>query len=84
VLTVVDVFSKVSQVFDPRFGCRGKDLVMNLEKVCGKIGYPKTTRVDQGSEVISRDLDLWAYCRGVVLDFSRPGKPFECTPVHEP
>ncbi len=37
--------------------------------------YPKTTRVDQGSEFISRDLDLWAYHKGVVLDFSRPGKP---------
>jgi hypothetical protein len=36
---------------------------------------PKTIRVDQGSEFISRDLDLWAYQRGVELDFSRPGKP---------
>lgn len=34
-----------------------------------------TIRVDQGSEFISRDLDLWAYAHGVVLDFSRPGKP---------
>ena len=25
--------------------------------------------------VTTRDLDLWAYQRGVVLDFSRPGKP---------
>ena len=32
-------------------------------------------RVDQGSEFVSRDLDLWAYQRGVTLDFSRPGKP---------
>ena len=32
-------------------------------------------RVDQGSEFVSRDLDLWAYQRGVMLDFSRPGKP---------
>jgi putative transposase len=24
---------------------------------------------------VSRDLDLWAYQRGVTLDFSRPGKP---------
>lgn len=39
------------------------------------IGYPKTIRVDQGSEFISRDMDLWAYQRGVTLDFSRPGKP---------
>jgi hypothetical protein len=28
-----------------------------------------------GTEFVSRDLDLWAYRRGVTLDFSRPGKP---------
>jgi len=28
-----------------------------------------------GSELVSKDLDLWAYQRGVTLDFSRPGKP---------
>ena len=32
-------------------------------------------RVDNGSEFISRDLDLWAYVNDVTLDFSRPGKP---------
>jgi len=35
----------------------------------------KNIRVDQGFEFISRDLDLWAYQRGVEPDFSRPGKP---------
>jgi putative transposase len=30
---------------------------------------------DQGTEFVSRDLDLWADQRGVTLDFSRPGKP---------
>jgi putative transposase len=39
------------------------------------IGYPKTIRVDQGSEFVSRDLDIWAYQKGVTLDFSRPSKP---------
>ena len=43
--------------------------------MCSRIGYPKTIRVDQGSEFISRDMDLWAYRYGVTLDFSRPGKP---------
>jgi putative transposase len=46
-----------------------------LERICNTVGYPKTIRVDEGSEFISRDLDLGAYQKGVVLDFSRPGKP---------
>ncbi len=28
-----------------------------------------------GPEFISMELDLWAWTHGVVLDFSRPGKP---------
>lgn len=31
--------------------------------------------VGQRLQFISRDLDLWAYHKGNVLDFSRPGKP---------
>tara|TARA_R100000750_G_scaffold50839_1_gene35813 strand:+ start:653 stop:1009 length:357 start_codon:yes stop_codon:yes gene_type:complete len=46
-----------------------------LARVCGTIGCPNTSRVDKGSEFISRDLDLWAYTNPVTLDFSRPGKP---------
>jgi putative transposase len=38
-------------------------------------GYPKSIRADNGPEFVSRDLDLWAYQKDVVLDFSRPGKP---------
>jgi putative transposase len=75
VLTVVDIFSKFSPVIDPKFSYRAEDVVRTLERVCGEVGYPKTIRVDQGSEFVSRDLDLWAYSNGVILDFSRPGKP---------
>jgi putative transposase len=39
------------------------------------VGYPKTIRIDQGSEFAGRDLDLWANAKGVTLDFSRSGKP---------
>jgi putative transposase len=75
VLTVVDTFSRFSPAIDPRFSYRAEDVVATLERVCNAVGYPKTIRVDQGSEFVSRDLDLWAYTRGVTLDFSRPGKP---------
>jgi putative transposase len=36
---------------------------------------PRTIRVDNGPEFISKRLDQWAYLNGVELDFSRPGKP---------
>ena len=49
--------------------------MQTLERVCGQTGNPKTIRVDNGSELISRDMDLWAYQRNVTLDLSRPGKP---------
>ena len=42
--------------------------------MCHRYGYPKSIRVDQGYDFISPDLDLWAYQKGVVLDFSPPGK----------
>lgn len=75
VLTVVDLFSRYVPVLDPRFSYRAENVVQTLQKICATTGYPKSIRVDQGSEFISRDLDLWAYVNGVTLDFSRPGKP---------
>jgi putative transposase len=75
VLTVVDTFSRYSPIIDPRFTYRGEDVVQVLDRVCSEAGYPSTIRIDQGSEFISRDLDLWAYVHEVTLDFSRPGKP---------
>jgi putative transposase len=75
VLTIVDTFTKFSPAIEPRFNWRGTGIVEVLDRVCKKLGYPKSIRVDQGPEFISKDLDLWAYKRGVILDFSRPGKP---------
>ena len=51
------------------------DVVDTLERVIREIGCPKTIRLDNGAEFISKELDLWAFMRGVTLDFSRPGKP---------
>ena len=75
ILTIVDTHSRFCPATDARFTYRGEDVVQTLERVCRQIGYPKTIRVDNGSEFISRDLDLWAYANAVTLDFSRSGKP---------
>ena len=75
ILTIVDTHSRFCLAAEPRFSYRGEDVVQTLERVCAGTGYPKTIRVDNGSEFVSRDLDLWAYANDVTLDFSRPGKP---------
>ena len=75
ILTIIDTFSRYSPATDPRFSYKGEDVVQTLERVCRILGYPKSIRGDNGSEFISRNLDLWAYQKGIVLDFSRPGKP---------
>jgi putative transposase len=74
VLTILDIFTRFSPALEPRFKLSGADVVQVLEGVCKEVGFPATIRVDQGSEFVSRDLDLWAYQRGLTLDFSRPGK----------
>lgn len=75
VLTIVDTFSKLSPAIDVRPRYTGADVVATLERVTRDHGFPRSIRVDQGPEFISKDLDLWAYMNGVVLDFSRSGKP---------
>ena len=75
VLTILGIFSRFSPALEPRFTFRGADVVAVLERVGREVGLPTTIRVDQGTEFVSRDLALWAYQRGVTLDFSRPGKP---------
>lgn len=75
VLTVVDIYSKLCPAIGVGFAYRATDVVETLEKATGQYGLPKTIRVDNGPEFISRELDLWAWTHGVTLDFSRPGKP---------
>ncbi len=38
-------------------------------------GAPGRIRCDNGARFTAKEVDLWAYASGAVLDFSRPGKP---------
>jgi putative transposase len=46
-----------------------------MNRLAALYGRPKRIRLDNEPEFISKDLDLWASAHGIVLDFSRPGKP---------
>jgi putative transposase len=46
-----------------------------VDQLVEERGAPDRIQCDNGSEFIFRVLDKWAYEHGVMLDFSRPGKP---------
>ena len=75
ILTIIDTFTRLSPAIEVRQNFRGSDVVKTLELVSRVLGCPQTIRLDNGPEFISKELDLWAFMRGVTLDFSRPGKP---------
>ncbi len=74
-LTLVDNHSRESLAIEAGQRLTGDDVVRVLEQVTSHRGEPQSIRVDNGSEFISRSLDMWASFNGVKLDFSRPGKP---------
>jgi putative transposase len=74
-LTIVDNVSRVSPCIGVGFSYKGYDVVSSLNLAVAHYGVPECIRVDNGPEFISKEVDLWAYAQGVVLDFSRPGKP---------
>jgi len=76
-LTVVDTFTRQCPVIAVDTSFTGKRVAAVLDELATTHGYPKTITVDNGTEFYSKDMDAWAYRRGVRLDFIRPGKPVE-------
>ncbi|GAD55796.1 mobile element protein [Limimaricola cinnabarinus LL-001] len=75
VLTMIDTWSRVSPGIRVCRSATAMEVVEALDEACQRHGFPRSIRVDQGCQFTSKELDLWAYGNGVVLDFSRPGKP---------
>lgn len=81
VLTVIDTFSHYVSILDVKFSFRGEDMAQSLDRVCSKVGYPKTTRAGNGPVFISRSLGLRVYHRSVIPGFIRRGKSTD-TPLN--
>jgi putative transposase len=75
--TVVDNYSRYSQIIEPNFTLTGMKVVVALERMAKRSGYPKRITVDNRSEFASKALDAWAYDHGIKLGFIRPGTPVE-------
>lgn len=75
-LTIVDNWSRECMAIHVDRSIKGEQVVDTMNQIATQQGRkPQRIQVDNGSEFISKALDRWAYEQGVVLDFSRPGKP---------
>ena len=74
-LTVIDNWSRESVLLEVDFRLSGDRVAEALSKVAERRRLPRSITVDHGTEFTSKALDEWAYQNGVLLDFTRPGKP---------
>jgi putative transposase len=74
-LTVLDLFTRECLAIDIGQGLSGRAVVATLERLRFERGLPQRIYCDHGTEFVSAAMDLWAYTNGVLLDFSRRGKP---------
>ena len=77
VLTVVDLYSRACVLLAADFSLKAPKVVAALEQLCREGRRPHAITVDNGSEFVSKDMEIWTYLRQVKLDFIRPGKPVE-------
>ena len=74
-LAVIDLFTRECLAIDVGQGLRGQDVTATLERLRFERGLPQRIYCDNWTEFVSSAMDRWAYTNGVILDFSRRGKP---------
>ncbi|HXG70884.1 MAG TPA: integrase core domain-containing protein, partial [Gemmatimonadaceae bacterium] len=74
-LTVLDLYTRQCLDIAVGRGLTGQDVAATLERLRFGRGLPQRIYCDNGSEFVGAAMDPWAYTNGVILDFSRRGKP---------
>ena len=76
-LVIVDDYSRECPAIEVDTSLGGRRVVQVLERLAETGRLPEVITIDNGPEFAGKALDEWAYCKGVKLNFIRPGKPIE-------
>lgn len=74
-LTIVDTYTRECLAIEVGKNITGERVAEVLDDIRLTRDMPETIFCDNGPEFVSKNLDRWAYESGVILNFSRPGKP---------
>jgi putative transposase len=72
---VIDDFNRECLGIKADYSISSKKVVLFLEDICNQKGYPKKIRLDNGPEMISKNLKHWSFKNNILLDFIEPGTP---------
>jgi putative transposase len=75
ILNVMDEFNRELIEFEVGVNLPSSKVIQTLQRAIDIRGKPKSIRVDNGPEFISRKLEIWCYIKGIKLKFIQPGKP---------
>jgi putative transposase len=74
-LNVMDDFNREALWIEADTSLPARRVIRTLDMLASWRGYPQQIRVDNGPELISKELAEWAERHQVVLAFIQPGKP---------
>jgi putative transposase len=74
-LTMMDEFSRCGLALELNYSFPSRAVISVLDEVARTYGYPKYLRIDNGTELTSKIMQLWSEEHCVELLFIQPGKP---------
>jgi putative transposase len=74
-LSMEDEFSRTGLALEMSFSFPSRSVIAVLDDVAAIYGYPKYLRIDNGTELTSKIMQLWSEEHDVELLFIQPGKP---------
>jgi putative transposase len=77
VLNIIDDYNRESLKIEPYFSISAERVVSIVERVILERGQPKSIRVDNGPEFISKVMQEWCIAQSIKLQFIQPGKPMQ-------
>ncbi len=82
-LTVVDNYSKICHGLLVGKSLKGIDVLKELSRICTIEGCkPVRIQCENGTEFVSKDVDLWAYSNGVTMDQGSENLPIVLMESH--
>lgn len=76
-LNVMDDCSREALAIEVDTSLSSKRVIRVLERIIAERGKPEYIRTDNGPEFTSKDIELWAKEKEIIIQYIQPGKPMQ-------